>query len=104
MPRSVLLRLTDIRDAIEGIDNLTADVPFDAFGQDWGMQQAVERGLEIVSEATRHMPNDYKVLALRFRGGKSPPSAICCGTNISVPIPRLFGTSSQSTSRLFDKQ
>ena len=27
------------------------------------MQRAVERGLEIISEATRHIPDDYKALA-----------------------------------------
>ena len=27
------------------------------------MQRAVERGLEIISEATRHVPDDYKALA-----------------------------------------
>lgn len=63
MPRSVLLRLTDIRDAINGIDGLVAGVSYDAFVQNWGMQRAVERGLEIISEATRRIPDDYKALA-----------------------------------------
>lgn len=63
MPRSVLLRLSDIRDAIVGIDDLTASADFGAFARNWGMQRAVERGLEIISEATRHVPDDYKTLA-----------------------------------------
>ena len=65
MPRSVLLRLTDIRAAITGIDDLVAGVAYDAFTQNWGMQRAVERGLEIISEATRHIPDDYKALGPR---------------------------------------
>ena len=63
MPRSVLLRLTDIRAAIAGIDDLVGGVGYDAFVENWGMQRAVELGLEIVSEATRHIPDDYKALA-----------------------------------------
>ena len=63
MPRSVLLRLTDIRDAINGINGLIAGAPFGAFAKDWGMQRAVERGLEIISEAVRHVPDDYRALA-----------------------------------------
>lgn len=63
MPRSILLRLTDIRDAIAGIDNLVAAADFGTFARNWGMQRAVERGLEIISEATRHVPDEYKALA-----------------------------------------
>jgi uncharacterized protein with HEPN domain len=63
VPRSVLLRLTDIRAAITGIDDLVRGVAYDAFVQNWGTQRAVERGLEIISEATRHIPDDYKALA-----------------------------------------
>jgi uncharacterized protein with HEPN domain len=63
VPRSVLLRLTDIRAAITGIFELLGDVGYHEFTQNWGMQRAVERGLEIISEATRHVPDDYKSLA-----------------------------------------
>ncbi len=63
MPRSVLLRLTDIRTAITGIEDLVAGASYDRFAENWGMQRAVERALEIISEATRHIPDDYKTLA-----------------------------------------
>ncbi len=63
MPRSILLRLTDIRDTIDGIQNLAAGVAFDTFATHWAMQRAVERGLEIISEASRHVPDDLKALA-----------------------------------------
>jgi uncharacterized protein with HEPN domain len=63
VPRSILLRLTDIRAAITGIDDLVTGVAYDTFAQSWAMQRAVERGLEIISEATRHIPDDYKALA-----------------------------------------
>jgi uncharacterized protein with HEPN domain len=63
MPRSILLRLVDIRDAIRGIQKVTDGAAFDGFANNWGMQRAVERGLEIISEASRHIPDDLKVLA-----------------------------------------
>jgi uncharacterized protein with HEPN domain len=62
VPRSILLRLSDIRDAISGIQNATAGVAFDAFANNWVMQRAVERGLEIISEASRHVPANLKAL------------------------------------------
>jgi uncharacterized protein with HEPN domain len=62
VPRSVLLRLTDIRDAIDGIQCLACGVAFETFAGNWGMQRAVERGLEIISEASRHVPDDLKAL------------------------------------------
>jgi uncharacterized protein with HEPN domain len=55
--------LIDIRDAISGIQELTAGATFDGFNGNWGMQRAVERGLEIVSEASRHIPLDVKSFA-----------------------------------------
>ncbi len=60
MPRSILLRLMDMREAIEEIGALTADTDYDDFAVDWASQRAVERGLEIISEASRHMPDAYK--------------------------------------------
>ena len=63
MPRSILVRLSDIRDAIVGSKNVTAGVAFDSFANSWAMQRAVERGLEIISEASRHVPDDPKALA-----------------------------------------
>jgi len=60
MARSVLLRLVDMRDAINGIQEVAAAVTFDAFAQSWIMQRAVERGLEVISEASRHVPGDLK--------------------------------------------
>lgn len=63
MPRSVLLRLVDIRDAISGIRDVAAGATFDGFANSWGMHRAVERGLEIISEASRHIPDDLKALA-----------------------------------------
>ena len=63
MPRGILLRLIDIHDAIDGIEAITGNITFDTFSTSWGTQRAVERGLEIISEASRHVPEDLKSLA-----------------------------------------
>ena len=63
MARTVLLRLADISEAIDGIQALVSGSTFDDFSNSWGMQRAVERGLEIISEASRHIPDDLKALA-----------------------------------------
>lgn len=55
--------MLDIRDAISGIQDVTAGVTFDGFAGNWGMQRAVERGLEIISEASRHLPAELKAHA-----------------------------------------
>jgi uncharacterized protein with HEPN domain len=61
--RTVLLRLPDIRDAIDGIQGVVADIVFEDFADSWSIQRAVERGLEIISEASRHVPDELKALA-----------------------------------------
>lgn len=63
MPRGVLPRLADIQDAINGIEDVTAGATYETFAATWGMQRVVERGLEIISEASRHVPADLKALA-----------------------------------------
>jgi uncharacterized protein with HEPN domain len=63
MARSILLRLTDMREALIGISTLLEDSSYDVFVANWGMQRAVERGLEIISEASRHIPDENKASA-----------------------------------------
>jgi uncharacterized protein with HEPN domain len=58
---SLALRLADIIDAIEHIRSETAGVTLDAFEADWRKRWLVERGVEIVSEASRHLTDELKV-------------------------------------------
>jgi uncharacterized protein with HEPN domain len=51
--RTFRVRLEDIADAIAGIDALLAGADLAIFSQSWPVQRAVERGLEIISEADR---------------------------------------------------
>jgi uncharacterized protein with HEPN domain len=47
-------------EAIERIRHVLGDTPLDAFEADWERQWLVERGVEIVSEASRHLPPELK--------------------------------------------
>lgn len=58
--RSSAPRLADMADAIEHIRSVLADVSLEDFEADWQKRWLVERGLEIVSEASRHLPDEMK--------------------------------------------
>jgi uncharacterized protein with HEPN domain len=58
---SLILRLSDIVEAIARIREVIGDVTLDAFEADWQKQWLVERGVEIVSEASRHLTEELKI-------------------------------------------
>ena len=53
--RIVAPRLADIIDAIERIRRVLDGVTLEAFEQNWEKRWLVERGIEIISEASRHL-------------------------------------------------
>ena len=58
--QSAVARLSDILEAIEKILTLTTDVSLEQFEGDWQKRWLVERGIEIISEASRRLPEDLK--------------------------------------------
>lgn len=58
--RSALPRLHDIRDAILGISETISGVTFQTYCSVWHIRRATERGIEIISEASRHIPDGLK--------------------------------------------
>jgi uncharacterized protein with HEPN domain len=60
MVRSPIPRLTDTIEAIERVSGVLVNVSLEAFENDWQRQWLVERGVEIISEASRHLPDDLK--------------------------------------------
>ncbi|MDO9417283.1 HepT-like ribonuclease domain-containing protein [Pararhizobium sp.] len=56
--RSIEPVLTDILDAIDGIEKATSGKTFEEFKSDWLLRLATQRALEIISEAARHIPDD----------------------------------------------
>ncbi len=57
---SLAPRLTDILEAIEHIRSEMAGVTIDAFEADWRKRWLVERGVEIISEASRRLTDELK--------------------------------------------
>jgi uncharacterized protein with HEPN domain len=53
--RNLIPRLTDIVEAVEHIRSVIAGVSLDDFEADWQKRWLVERGVEIISEASRHL-------------------------------------------------
>ncbi len=58
--RSATPWLHDIVDAISHIHSEAEGVTLEVFEADWRRRWLVERGIEIISEASRHLPDDLK--------------------------------------------
>jgi len=59
-PSSVAPYLADIVEAIEHIREKAGTTPLEVFKRDWEQQWIVQRGIEIVSEASRRLPDPMK--------------------------------------------
>ena len=57
---SLVPRLTDIVEAIERIHGVLDNISLQEFETDWQRQWIVERGIEIISEASRRLTDDMK--------------------------------------------
>jgi len=60
MPRTAALAIADIIEAIDGISAALRGRTFEEFRSDWLLRHGVQRGIEIISEASRHLPEDLK--------------------------------------------
>jgi hypothetical protein len=65
--RDLKLRLEDIVEALDGIEQTLAGVDFEMFARSWSTQRAIERGLEIVSEASQRIGPSGSSDAERWR-------------------------------------
>lgn len=61
-PREFRHALDDIQVAIAGIQRATADKTFEDYSGDWLLRHGVERGIEIISEASRALPPEIQAL------------------------------------------
>lgn len=57
---SLAARLTDIVEAVERIHTEMAGVTIETFENDWRKRWLIERGVEIISEASRHLSDALK--------------------------------------------
>jgi len=59
MPRDHYIVVEEMLETIRGIEAAIADRTFEEYQNDWVLRRAVERGLEIISEASRHLPAQW---------------------------------------------
>ncbi|MBV9236149.1 MAG: DUF86 domain-containing protein [Xanthobacteraceae bacterium] len=62
MPRNVGHLVDDILEAIARIERLTAGKTFEDFDASWELQWLIQRGIEVISEASRGIPDKLKAL------------------------------------------
>ncbi|MGF7094410.1 HepT-like ribonuclease domain-containing protein [Aminobacter sp. BE82] len=53
--------LAEILAALDGIEKATSDKTLHDYEQDWLLKHGVQRGIEIISEAARHLPDELLV-------------------------------------------
>jgi uncharacterized protein with HEPN domain len=58
--RSALLRIHDMLESISGIEKSLAGKTLHDFEHSWLLRSAVERGIEVISEASRHLGDEMK--------------------------------------------
>lgn len=80
MQRSIRLRLNDIIRAIDGAEATIEGVAFETFQSVYHMARTVERSIEIVSEASRHIPPELKAQYPDLPWRQIAASAMSCDT------------------------
>lgn len=60
MIKGIVARIRDMLETIDQLEQATAGKTFEDFQHDWLLRKAAERGVEIISEASRHLPQDLK--------------------------------------------
>jgi uncharacterized protein with HEPN domain len=59
--------IRDIRETIDRVQTKLAGTSFAEFEADWELRFIVERAIEIISEATRRLPDELKATRLEIR-------------------------------------
>ena len=60
-PRSQIIRLSDILESIDAVADMIEGVDLGAYRRDIMLRRAIERCVEIISEASRHIPTQLKM-------------------------------------------
>jgi uncharacterized protein with HEPN domain len=60
--RSPLLRVHDMLESIRGIEKAIAGKTLRDYERSWVLRSALERGIEVISEASRHLDGELKSL------------------------------------------
>ena len=92
MARPLDLIVEEMLDYIEQARAYAQDMMFEQYLSDQKTQRAVERCIEVISEASRHIPDDIKGKHPRIPWGDVAGSAIFSATSITTLRPASFGT------------
>jgi uncharacterized protein with HEPN domain len=60
MSKGIIARVRDMIEIIDQLERATVGKTFEDFQRDWLLRKAAERGVEIISEASRHLPEELK--------------------------------------------
>lgn len=60
MPKDALFYVADMLEAIEELQAALSGIDYPEYEEDWVLRRATERGIEIISEASRRIPADIK--------------------------------------------
>ena len=60
MPREYCHALDDILEAIDGIENAIRGKTLTDYQTDWLLKHGIQRGIEIISEASRALPDELR--------------------------------------------
>jgi uncharacterized protein with HEPN domain len=94
--RAPLLRIHDMLESIRGIEKALAGKTIRDYERSWLLRSAVERGIEVISEASRHLGRDLKVQHRDVRWKDIAGIGNICGTTTSALTPRLSGKRSKT--------
>lgn len=92
MANEFLDYVEDILDAMEKAEILLEDVSYQRFEEDFRINFAVVRALEIIGEATKRLPAELREEFRRFHGEEWPACEIALSTDMIVLISTLCGT------------
>jgi uncharacterized protein with HEPN domain len=90
--RSPLLRIHDMLESIRGIEKAIVGKNFRDFERSWVLRSAIERGIEVISEASRHLGREHKSQHKDVRWKDIAGIATSCVMNTSGWTARLSGT------------
>lgn len=82
MARDIELILDDILNMITVIDQSLIGKDRSDFDNTYMLQLGIQRGIEIISEASKHIHPPCWIRLRTSRGGRSAGWATSCGTNI----------------------
>jgi uncharacterized protein with HEPN domain len=86
-----LLRIHDMLESIRGIEKAIKGKSYRDYERSWVLRSAIERGVEVISEASRHLDRKLKSPHKDVRWKDIAGIAISCGMSTSALMVRSFG-------------